>query len=101
MVRTTSGGLRQHWREVRDLPEGWRPGITVGPRRHHADGGPGKRAWVSKGQFLEGLALVNTFARPEWDSDRNLLGYSRAGWWGGVLAGLGFIPARVLWRCSP
>jgi chromate transporter len=50
-----------------------------------------KRAWVSKGQFLEGLALVNTLPGPSGIQIGIFLGYSRAGWWGGVLAGLGFI----------
>jgi chromate transporter len=50
-----------------------------------------KRAWVSKSQFLEGLALVNTLPGPSGIQIGIFLGYSRAGWWGGVLAGLGFI----------
>jgi chromate transporter len=50
-----------------------------------------RRAWVSQGQFLEGLALVNTLPGPSGIQIGIFLGYSRAGWWGGVLAGLGFI----------
>jgi chromate transporter len=50
-----------------------------------------RRAWVSKGQFLEGLALVHTLPGPSGIQIGIFVGYSRAGWWGGVLAGLGFI----------
>jgi len=50
-----------------------------------------KRGWVSKAQFLEGLALVNTLPGPSGIQIGIFVGYARAGWWGGVLAGLGFI----------
>jgi chromate transporter len=50
-----------------------------------------KRSWVSRAQFLEGLALVNTLPGPSGIQICIFLGYARAGWWGGVLAGLGFI----------
>jgi chromate transporter len=50
-----------------------------------------KRGWVSKTQFLEGLALVNTLPGPSGIQIGIYVGYARAGWWGGVLAGLGFI----------
>ena len=50
-----------------------------------------KRGWVSRAQFLEGLALVNTLPGPSGIQIAIFLGYARAGWWGGVLAGLGFI----------
>jgi chromate transporter len=50
-----------------------------------------KRGWVSKDQFLAGLALVNTLPGPSGIQIGIFLGYARAGWWGGVLAGLGFI----------
>jgi chromate transporter len=50
-----------------------------------------KRAWVSKAQFLEGLALVNTLPGPSGIQIGIFVGYTRAGWWGGLLAGLGFL----------
>jgi chromate transporter len=50
-----------------------------------------RRGWVSKAQFLEGLALVNTLPGPSGIQIGIFVGYARAGWWGGVLAGLGFI----------
>lgn len=50
-----------------------------------------RRAWLSKDQFIEGLALVNTFPGPHGIQLGIFLGYTRAGWWGGVLAGLCFI----------
>ena len=56
------------------------------PRRRSEAGG-----WVSKAQFLEGLALVNTLPGPSGIQIAIFVGYARAGWWGGVLAGLGFI----------
>jgi chromate transporter len=56
-----------------------------------------RRAWLPKDQFLEGLALVNTLPGPGGVQLGIFLGYTRAGWWGGVLAGLGFIlPAFCL-----
>jgi chromate transporter len=50
-----------------------------------------RRGWVSKAQFLEGLALVSTLPGPSGIQIGIFVGYARAGWWGGVLAGLGFI----------
>jgi chromate transporter len=50
-----------------------------------------KRAWIPKEQFIEGLALVNTLPGPGGIQLGIFLGYTRAGWWGGVLAGLCFI----------
>jgi chromate transporter len=50
-----------------------------------------KRAWLPKEQFIEGLALVNTLPGPHGVQLGIFLGYTRAGWWGGVLAGLCFI----------
>lgn len=91
-MRTTAGGLRQHWQEVLGtflkvgaLNYG---GASVGIMQTEVQE---KRAWVSKSQFLEGLALVNTLPGPSGIQTGIFLGYSRAGWWGGVLAGLGFI----------
>ena len=50
-----------------------------------------KRGWVSAARFLEGLAFVNTLPGPSGIQIGIFCGYARAGWWGGVLAGLGFI----------
>src|SRR5262252_3226623 len=91
-VRTTAGGLRQHWWEVTKtflkvgaLNYG---GASVGIIQTEVQE---KRGWVSKAQFLEGLALVNTLPGPSGIQIGIFVGYARAGWWGGVLAGLGFI----------
>jgi chromate transporter len=91
-VHTTRGGLRQHWREVMGtflkvgaLNYG---GASVGIIQAEVQE---KRGWVSKAQFLEGLALVNTLPGPSGIQIGIFVGYARAGWWGGVLAGLGFI----------
>jgi chromate transporter len=84
--------LRQYWQEVLGtflkvgaLNYG---GASVGIMQTEVQE---KRAWVSKSQFLEGLALVNTLPGPSGIQIGIFLGYSRAGWWGGGLAGLGFI----------
>ena len=50
-----------------------------------------KRAWLSKERFLEGLALVNMLPGAGATQLGIYIGYVRAGWWGGVLAGLCFI----------
>ncbi len=50
-----------------------------------------KRGWLSKERFLEGLALVNLLPGAGATQLGIYLGYRRAGWWGGVLAGLCFI----------
>ena len=56
-----------------------------------------RRAWISKEQFIEGLALVNTLPGPTGIQLGIFLGYTRAGWWGGVLDGLCFIlPASCI-----
>src|SRR5712691_1923134 len=91
-VRTTSEGLQQHWREVIGiflkvgaLNYG---GASVGIIQAEVQE---KRAWVSKEQFLEGLALVNTLPGPSGIQIGIFVGYARAGWWGGLLAGLCFL----------
>jgi chromate transporter len=92
-VSTTHAGFRQHWREVSGTF------LKLGALSY---GGPAtmgimqtevqeKRAWMSKERFLEGLALVNTLPGPGGTQLGIFLGYTRAGWWGGVLAGLCFI----------
>ena len=50
-----------------------------------------RRQWVSKERFVEGLALVNLLPGPLAAQLSIFLGYSRLGWWGGVLAGLAFV----------
>src|SRR5262245_10797256 len=56
-----------------------------------------RRQWVSKPRFLEGLALVNVLPGATAVQLGIFLGYARAGWWGGVLAGLAFAaPAFVV-----
>jgi chromate transporter len=56
-----------------------------------------KRRWISKPQFLEGLSLVNMLPGATAVQLGIFLGYQRAGWWGGLLAGLGFVvPAFVV-----
>jgi chromate transporter len=50
-----------------------------------------KRAWIPREQFIEGLALVNTLPGPGGVQLGIFLGFTCAGWWGGVLAGLCFI----------
>jgi chromate transporter len=47
-----------------------------------------RREWVSKPRFLEGLALVNVLPGATAVQLGIFLGYARAGWWGGLLAGL-------------
>jgi chromate transporter len=91
-MRTTPGSVRQHWWEVLGtflkvgaLNYG---GASVGIIQAEVQD---RRSWVSKAQFLEGLALVNTLPGPSGIQIGIFVGYARAGWWGGVLAGLGFI----------
>jgi chromate transporter len=56
-----------------------------------------KRGWMSKERFLEGLALVNMLPGPIATQLGIFIGYDRAGWRGGVLAGLCFmLPAFVI-----
>jgi chromate transporter len=85
--------LRQHWWEVSEAF------LKIGGLSY---GGPAtmgimqaevqeKRAWIPKAQFLEGLALVHTLPGPGGIQLAIFLGYSRAGWWGGLLAGLCFL----------
>src|SRR5262245_20057620 len=56
-----------------------------------------RRQWTSKPRFLEGLALVNVLPGATATQLGIFLGYVRAGWWGGLLAGLCFAaPAFVV-----
>src|SRR2546428_5998130 len=50
-----------------------------------------KRAWLSQARFVEGVALVNMLPGPSGAQLSIFLGYIRAGWWGGLLAGLCFL----------
>jgi chromate transporter len=92
-VRSPPGGFRQHWREVMGTF------LKIGTLSYGGAASMGimqtevqeKRAWIPKEQFIEGLALVNTLPGPGGIQLGIFLGYTRAGWWGGVLAGLCFI----------
>lgn len=56
-----------------------------------------KRQWVSKERFIEGLSLVNMLPGAAATQLGIFLGYSRGGWWGGLLAGLCFVlPAFII-----
>src|SRR2546426_9131849 len=56
-----------------------------------------KRGWLSHARFVEGVALVNMLPGPGGAQLRIFLGYIRAGWWGGLLAGLCFLlPSFVI-----
>lgn len=50
-----------------------------------------KRQWVSKQRFVEGLSLVNMLPGAAATQLAIFLGYSRGGWWCGLLAGLCFV----------
>lgn len=50
-----------------------------------------KRDWLSKERFLEGLALVNMLPGGAVTQLSIFIGYHRAGWLGGALAGFCFI----------
>ncbi len=100
-MSTTPGGLRQHWREVLGtflkvgaLNYG---GASVGIIQTEVQE---KRAWVSKQQFLEGLALVNTLPGPSGIQIGIFVGYAvpdgGAGCWQGWVSSCpGFV------CCSP
>lgn len=56
-----------------------------------------KRQWVTKERFVEGLALVNMLPGPGATQLGIFLGHARAGWRGGVIAGLSFmLPAFLM-----
>ena len=50
-----------------------------------------KRQWLSKERFVEGLSVVNMLPGAGATQLGIFLGYTRAGWWGGLLAGLCFV----------
>lgn len=85
--------LRAHWREV---VSGF---LKIGAMSY---GGPAimglmqtefqeKRGWLSKDRFLEGLAMVTLLPGAGATQLGIFLGHARAGWWGGLLAGLCFV----------
>ena len=49
-----------------------------------------RRQWLTKPQFVEGLAFVNMLPGATATQLGIFLGYHRAGWLGGLLAGVGF-----------
>jgi len=88
-----TGSFTTHWRE---LAAGF---LKIGTMCY---GGPAimglmqtefqeKRQWLSKEHFLEGLALVTMLPGAGATQLGIFLGHARAGWWGGLLAGLCFI----------
>ena len=50
-----------------------------------------KRRWLTKEKFVEGLALVNMLPGPGATQLGIFVGYERAGWRGGIVAGCCFI----------
>jgi len=50
-----------------------------------------RRAWLTKEKFVEGLALVNALPGAPAMQMCIFVGHQRAGWWGGLLAGLAFM----------
>jgi chromate transporter len=50
-----------------------------------------RRAWLTKERYLEGMALVNVLPGATAMQMCIFVGHERAGWWGGVLAGLAFM----------
>ena len=91
--------LRAHWREVVGSF------LKIGAMSY---GGPAimglmqtefqeKRGWLSKERFLEGLAIVTLLPGAGATQLGIFLGHARAGWWGGLLAGLCFVlPAFII-----
>lgn len=89
----TAPGLRTHWREIAGVF------LKLGAMSY---GGPAimgmmqaelqeKRGWLTKESFVEGLALVNMLPGAGATQLGIFLGFTRAGWWGGLLAGLCFV----------
>jgi chromate transporter len=56
-----------------------------------------RRAWLTKERYVEGLALVQTLPGAPAVQMCIFAGHQRAGWWGGLLAGLAFtLPAFAI-----
>src|SRR5215813_4090771 len=51
----------------------------------------GKRKWVSKERFVEGLAVANMVPGATATQLAIFLAYERGGWWAGLLGGLCFV----------
>ena len=94
----TAPSLRAHWREIAGVF------LKLGAMSY---GGPAimgmmqaevqeKRGWLSKENFVEGLGLVNMLPGPGVTQLGIFLGFTRGGWWGGVLAGLCFVLPALL-----
>jgi chromate transporter len=95
----TTPGLRTHWREIAGIF------LKLGAMSY---GGPAimgmmqaelqeRRGWLTKEGFVEGLALVNMLPGAGATQLGIFLGFTRAGWWGGLLAGLCFVlPAFLI-----
>ena len=92
-MNSATDGLRIHWREI------IRVFLKLGVMSY---GGPAimgmmqaeiqeRRAWLTKERFIDGLALVNMLPGAGVTQLSIFLGYARAGWWGGLIAGLCFI----------
>jgi chromate transporter len=88
-----SGDFRMRWKELAGVF------LKIGAMSY---GGPAimgimqaeiqeKRGWLTKERFLEGLALVNMVPGAAATQLGIFIGYQRAGWRGGALAGLCFI----------
>jgi len=92
-------GLRTHWREISGVF------LKLGAMSY---GGPAimgmmqaelqeKRGWLTKENFVEGLALVNMLPGAGATQLGIFFGFMRAGWWGGLIAGLCFVlPAFLI-----
>ena len=94
----TPPSLRAHWQEITGVF------LKLGAMSY---GGPAimgmmqaevqeKRGWLSKETFVEGLGLVNMLPGPGATQLGIFLGFTRGGWWGGVLAGLCFVLPALL-----
>ena len=92
-MHPATDGLRIYWREI------IRVFLKLGVMSY---GGPAimgmmqaeiqeRRAWLTKERFIDGLALVNMLPGAGATQLSIFLGYARAGWWGGLIAGLCFI----------
>ena len=56
-----------------------------------------RRQWLTKPQFVEGVAFANMLPGATATQLGIFIGYRRAGWWGGLLAGLCFcVPAFAI-----
>jgi Chromate transporter len=64
---------------------------------HYASGDPGKRRWIEKQEFVEGLALVNMLPGPGATQLGVYISHIKAGLAGGIIAGVCFVlPAFLI-----